>query len=77
MLLFATAAVLQVGEDMFDSSACFLDGTEMRPRVAYLLGTGSVLRLGESRKGCPCLSCLFPYPDGRGGNGAASLDWFR
>jgi len=35
----------QVGEDMFDASACFLNGTEMRPKVSYLMGSGSVLRL--------------------------------
>ena len=33
---------------MFDDSVCFLNGTEMRPKVAYLVGSGSVLRLGES-----------------------------
>ena len=32
---------------MFDDSGCFLDGTAMRPKVAYLIGAGSVLALSE------------------------------
>ncbi|KAG1659541.1 hypothetical protein FOA52_016164 [Chlamydomonas sp. UWO 241] len=43
--LFARA---MVGEDMFDDSSCRLDGTDMRPRVGYLLGSGAVLSVGRA-----------------------------
>ena len=32
---------------MFDDSECLLDGSKMRPKVAYLLGSGSILAVGE------------------------------
>ena len=48
-----------VGEDMFDDSACLLNGTEMRPKVAYLLGSGAKLRFGGwvGQQGCR-IACM-------------------
>lgn len=39
----------QVGEDTFDSSLSWLNGTEMRPRVGYLIASGSTVTLGEGK----------------------------
>mmetsp|Transcript_2933 Transcript_2933/g.6424 ORF Transcript_2933/g.6424 Transcript_2933/m.6424 type:complete len:178 (-) Transcript_2933:941-1474(-) len=55
-----------VGEDMFDSSSCFLNGTEMRPRVAYLMGSGATLGLGPG--GSSQVLLQLEYQEGSGSN---------
>lgn len=39
-----------VGEDLFDDTHCWIDGTPLRPRVAYLLGSGGSLAFGNAAK---------------------------
>ncbi|KAL6753120.1 hypothetical protein V8C86DRAFT_2734482 [Haematococcus lacustris] len=39
-----------VGEDLFDDTHCWIDGTPLRPRVAYLLGSGGRLAFGDAAK---------------------------
>ncbi|GAX80360.1 hypothetical protein CEUSTIGMA_g7799.t1 [Chlamydomonas eustigma] len=53
-----------LGESMFESSACFLDGTEMRPQVQYLLGSGSVVTLGDP----PGVQLQIDFEQGSGSN---------
>ena len=56
--LFARALV---GESVMDASGAWLDSTPMRPNVAYVLATGSVLCVG----GCRVRVCV--RGGGRGG----------
>ncbi len=39
--------VAQVGDELWDSTATWLDGSELRTRVQYVLGSGAQLAFGE------------------------------
>ncbi|GBF98264.1 hypothetical protein Rsub_10927 [Raphidocelis subcapitata] len=59
--LFLTALV---GEEVFDSSATWIDGDEARPRVAYVLSSGSTLEFGARGAPGAAFAVAFEEPSG-------------
>jgi hypothetical protein len=61
--LFLTALS---GESVLDPSGAFIDGEELRPRVGYVLASGSVLAFGGDGSGGARFVVRFEEPTGGG-----------
>jgi hypothetical protein len=59
--LFLTALV---GEEVFDASATWIDGDEARPRVAYVLSSGSALEFAARGEPRAAFTVAFEEPSG-------------